>query len=252
MTSKVVIHRESAMPWNIKRSTLVSEVFRRLYNCDTLVNWEDRTKVVNELVVKMSRSGYRSPDIKCFVKGGVNRYEKLLTRVREADRPLYRDDSFQKVERWRKKVTNKSTWSKAKSVVFIPLSQKLKEEATAGVNRIREDIKVVERGGTTLKNILQKSDPARNPLCRDVECWICGCEIGGQKGCVKGGCSLRNVGYVITCIDYQNRGLDRRYEGETGGEARRRGCTTPAGLESQENDFGAVQACCRRTWRCCT
>ena len=25
MTSKVVIHRESAMPWNIKRSTLVSE-----------------------------------------------------------------------------------------------------------------------------------------------------------------------------------------------------------------------------------
>ena len=122
MTSKVVIHRESAMPWNVKRSILVSEVFRRLYNCDTLVNWEDRTKVVNELVTKMSRSGYKSTDIKCFVKGGVNRYEKLLARAREGDRPLYRDNSFQKIERWRKKVTNRSTWSKARSVMFVPLS----------------------------------------------------------------------------------------------------------------------------------
>ena len=31
---------------------------------------------------------------------------------------------------------------------------------------------------------------------------------------------MRGVSYVVTCIDCQNQGLDRRYEGETGNEAR--------------------------------
>ena len=201
---------------------MVSEVHRRLYNCDPLVSWQQRADHINSLVLKMWRSGYSSTDIRCFVKGGVARYEKMLDRVKNGDRPLYRNTSFQREQRWKDKVTSRMTWSKSKSVLFIPLSQRLKEEAAAGAKRIREDVKVVEKGGTTLKRMLQKSDPARDPVCKDEDCWICSVEHGGQKGCVRGGCNVRGVGYVVTCVDCQNLGLDRRYEGETGNEARRR------------------------------
>ena len=222
IASKVVIHKKSAISWTVKRSTLVSEVYRRLYNCDPQVEWQERTEYVNHLVIKMWRSGYSKTDIKCFVKGGVGRYEKMLERVNTGERPLYRDSSFQRVERWKKRVTNRMMWSESKSVVFIPLSQRLKEEAVLGVKRIRENIKVVEKRGTAIKEILQRSDPAKDHMCKDPDCWICSVQHGGQKGCIKGGCNLRGVGYVITCIDCQNNGLDRRYEGETGCEARKR------------------------------
>ena len=95
IASKVVIHKKSAISWTVKRSTLVSEVYRRLYNCDPQVEWQERTEYVNHLVIKMWRSGYSEADIKCFVKGGVGRYEKMLERVNTGERPLYRDTSFQ-------------------------------------------------------------------------------------------------------------------------------------------------------------
>ena len=49
---------------------------------------------------------------------------------------------------------------------------------------------------------------------------------------------MRNVGYVITCIDCQNRGLDRRYEGETGGEARRRAVQHQQDLRAKKMTSG--------------
>ena len=96
----------------------------------------------------------------------------MLDMVEREERPMYRDKSFQRVERWKNKMTKKMMWSKAKSVIFIPLSQKLKEEALTGIRRAREDIKVVERGGISLKRMLQKSDPAKESLCKDPNCWI--------------------------------------------------------------------------------
>ena len=41
MASQVVLHKKSAVSWTTKRSSLVSEVYRRLYNCDKMVNWLD-------------------------------------------------------------------------------------------------------------------------------------------------------------------------------------------------------------------
>ena len=117
-------------------------------------------------------------------------------------------------------MSDRLAWNRTKSVLFIPLSVKVKEIAQANISRIKEDIKVVERGGRTLKSLLQKSDPWRAPLCTDMSCWICTVEVGGQKNCIKGGCHLKNVGYVITYLDCQEAGIDKRYEGETKREAR--------------------------------
>ena len=67
MSSQLVIHKQSAMSWTIKRSALVSEVFRRLFNTDDQVSWQEKADMISKLVLKMWRSGYREDDITCFV-----------------------------------------------------------------------------------------------------------------------------------------------------------------------------------------
>ena len=190
--------------------------------------------MISTLVMKMWRSGYNEEDIICFVRGGVGRFEKLEERVARGERPRYRDRKFKEDERWRKKISDRLGWSKSKSVLFLPLSNKLKEVAQESISRHREDIKIVERGGRTLKSWLQRSDPCRNSLCKDLTCWICTVEEGGQKNCIKGGCHLKNVGYVITCLDCQLAGIDRRYEGESKREARVRAMEHMNGLRLRQ------------------
>ena len=141
-------------------------------------------------------------------------------RVAVGERPLYRDGEFKQEERWRVKVSNKILWSKTDSVLFLPLSERLKTVAMENIKRVRENIRVVERGGRSLKSLLQRSDPYKEHLCQDQTCAICTAGGGGQKKCVRGGCQLKSVGYIITCIECQLQGKDVRYEGETKREAR--------------------------------
>ena len=105
----------------------------------------------------------------------------MLKRVAEGERPLYRDGEFQQEERWRVKVSNKVLWSKTDSVLFLPLSERLKTVAMENIKRVRENIRVVERGGRSLKSVLQRSDPYKEPLCQDQTCAICTAGGGGQK-----------------------------------------------------------------------
>ena len=181
MASRMVIHKKSAISWPVKRSTLVSEVFRRLHNTDATTTWQDKAGFISELVVKMFRSGYSNEDIVSFVKGGVAKFEKLETLAAEGARPLYRDRHYKDEERWHKKLTNKFAWSQSDAVLFLPLSAKLKEVAKESINRTKENIKVVEMGGTNIKQLLQRSDPNKDPLCKDLNCWTCQCQDGGQK-----------------------------------------------------------------------
>ena len=84
----------------------------------------------------------------------------------------------------------------------------------------KERIKVVEMGGASLKQLLQRSDPSKDLQCKDSQCWICKGGEGGQKKCLTGSCSSVNVGYVVTCITCQNRGVNKTYEGESGRSAK--------------------------------
>ena len=104
--------------------------------------------------------------------------------------------------------------------MFLPMSSKLRTVTQDGIKRSKENIRVVETGGTSIKQLLQRSNPNREPQCRDVACWVCQDVEGGQKGCLKGSCGLSNVGYVITCLTCQERGIRRVYEGESGRSGR--------------------------------
>ena len=48
--SKMVIHKSSAMGWPVKRATLMAEVYKRLYNTDSLTTWQEKAHMINCLV----------------------------------------------------------------------------------------------------------------------------------------------------------------------------------------------------------
>lgn len=215
MTSPYVIHKLSAMAWGVKRATIVNEVKRRMYNMDGGHSWAERVEVLNRFCVKLLTSGYSNMDIYSLIKSGVGAWEKMIERNKEGICPLYRSREYKESMRWRNKIMKKSNWSRSDSVMFIPLSSKLREVATESIAKSGERIKVVERGGVSLKCLLQKSDPFSEPNCSDNGCPVCRVTVGGQKNCQKGGCTTSNVGYVVTCLDCQEGGKEARYEGES-------------------------------------
>ena len=72
-------------------------------------------------------------------------------------------------------------------------------------------IKIVERTGTNLKKVLQRSNPFKNRLCARQDCFVC--TTGGQ-----GPCGALGVTYEIVC----KRCL-KKYIGETARNAYTRG-----------------------------
>ena len=88
-------------------------------------------------------------------------------------------------------------------VEATPQSQ-LKLEVEKIVRRHKVKIRVVERVGTTVKRVLQKSDPFRQRECGRDKCVVC---LDG----VKTSCRMRGVVYDLACKE-----CDRKYRGQTG------------------------------------
>ena len=186
-----------------------------MYNMDKLHSWQDRVNVLNMFTVKMLRSDYSENDMYTLVKSGVRSYEKMIERQESGVCPLYRPKGYERVQRWKNKILKRTSWSNAESTLFIPYGYGLKRVAECGIEKAGESVKVVERGGVTVKSLLQKSDPFREAECEDNGCPVCTIKEGGQRECVRGGCKIPNVGYVVTCIKCQEEGRTRVYEGES-------------------------------------
>ena len=75
--------------------------------------------------------------------------------------------------------------------VGIKPVEQLRKSIQTEANRSKISIKVVERGGKTLRSLLQKSE-IEKVKCQDNECVICETED-------KGLCSKENVGYTVVC-----------------------------------------------------
>ena len=86
-------------------------------------------------------------------------------------------------------------------------------------------IKVIEKAGTSLKNILQKPDPFRKKLCERADCLQC--RSGG-----KGNCEAEGINYNIKCV---TEGCQRKniYEGESSYNSYTRGKEHTRNLEAK-------------------
>ena len=92
-------------------------------------------------------------------------------------------------------------------------------------------IKMVERGGTTLKNILSRSNPWARDGCERQDCLPC----RGERG--KGGnCQQEGVVYRISCQECSKRMIRSEYTGETSRTGYLRGREHLDGLDKKKED----------------
>ena len=195
MATQFVIKKESALPWQVKKMTLAGEVARRQLNMDSQA-WEDEgSQVMEKFNFKMLTSGYSEHERRVIVKEGLARVANLKDKVAEGKRPLYRKASWMKEERGIRKILKAKKWAgAAESVVFVQSTpdETLKKSIQEVANSSAFKIRVVERGGRTLKSIFHKSDIIPNKKCWDNNCPVCQTEE-------KGLCCRENAGYSIQC-----------------------------------------------------
>ena len=101
------------------------------------------------------------------------------------------------------------------------------------LNKNKEErIKIIEKGGLKVENILTKKDPFKKDKCLENLCPLCKEE--SKKIDVIG--NSNNVGYRWTCSTCQSRDKVKVYEGETSHSARLRGIEHLKSYYSKRND----------------
>ena len=103
-------------------------------------------------------------------------------------------------------------------MIFIPCtpSGHLRKLYESEIRKTDFKIKVIERAGTKIKDMLHRKDPFKRNNCGRPDCFVCTSDGRGQKICDK-----ENVTYRIQCKeDCKKRDI---YKGETSYSAYTRG-----------------------------
>jgi hypothetical protein len=98
-----------------------------------------------------------------------------------------------------------------------------------------ERIKIEEKGGLKIKDILSSKNPFEKSKCKKKTCPLCkeGEYVDVQTDEIKIPCNSNNVGYRWRCVTCQERYKTQVYEGETGRSARIRGSEHLKDFEKQ-------------------
>ena len=220
--SPFVMSKSSAMPITKKIECLGQEVFRRLHNMKKELEEEEKTKVLNDFMIKLKISGYNEYDRLQILKSGINAYENLRSKEEDGKRPFFRSREYNATERKREKKDKKTNWFKKSktnnqysSVFFVPstpgstLLRMLKE--TEEKHKIGDSsrIKFVETSGRKYIDQLRVNDPFEEKCKPEEKCMVC---MTNDKTT---NCKITNVGYSLICTLCKERGKERTYEGES-------------------------------------
>ena len=203
VSSKTVLHSQSAHSGSCKRGVHTQEVLRRLMNSSKRLDWEEETApVVTEYMRRMKVAGYGEKYRRDVLKHAINIFDKKWEDDKNGKRPIFRPKDWKREERRLEKKRKKHNWAKVGghiAPIFVPttpggvlmkmMRKVAEEEARDGIK-----FKILEVGGRTLKSELQRSNPTATPGCDKSDCLPC----SGGRG--KGGkCHKNNVNYIIEC-----------------------------------------------------
>ena len=93
----------------------------------------------------------------------------------------------------------------------------LKKNIEKKIQNIGLDIKIIEKPGSKLLQMMQNKVKKENAKCEDNKCLICA--SGGNSKL----CRSKEVVYTITCKDCEKEGKVQVYDGETGRNGMTRG-----------------------------
>ena len=117
MANNITIQYGTGLGKSIIFSSLRQELIRRMTNCSTELNWDERMKIIEEFIQLLINSGHRYPFIKSVTLQAMTRYKYMLRRanLEPGDikfRPLYRARSYDQTKRKLSKMVEGMTWYK--------------------------------------------------------------------------------------------------------------------------------------------
>ena len=154
-------------------------------------------------------------------------YRSMKIKDESGENPMYRSKQWKKGNKieYKDKIKwwNKKTKTKFKSVLFVPptpggeLCKRMQQiEQSLNCNGSSR-IKILEKGGIKVKNLVCKSNPYKPNPCEKPLCPVC--HKGKYTTLEEGGpsidCRTNNVGYRFECENCKSCNKYSSYEGET-------------------------------------
>ena len=199
----------------------------------------------------MKASGYSEIFRQQVIMSAVQGFDKMVEVAEQGGRPVNRPRSWQADLRQKNKVAKRISWHKAGGYdvpLFVPatpgsqLVKQLKEVEERSCTDRKIKFRFEERAGTSMKSILQKSDPWAGGSCGDDMCFPC----RGEKG---GDCRRNNVTYQIVCEECEKVNVVAHYKGETSKNTYTRGLKHLEQLKTKAKE-SVLWAHCREQHQC--
>ena len=151
-------------------------------------------------IKKMQFSGYSQQFRTKITTSALNAYKEIKRKDITGEEPMYRKKTWNKEQRDKKKREKKNgnwyTNKGAESVIFIPatpnsiLKNRIEKKIKANNNF---KIKIIEKGGQTIKSMLNRQKQKPQDETKQCKCLIC--KSGGKPG----QCRQEGTVYQIKC-----------------------------------------------------
>ena len=194
----------------MKFNELENEIGRILKNCSVNLQCSDVAAHVSYFMQRMQFSGYD----KTFRFMVLNKSLKLYDKKRETG-SMFKEHPPVEGENKRK---NNFEWYKKQgrfdTVMFVEATpgSELKRKVQEAAKRNKIKVKVVERVSSTIRGLIQKSNPFKIMKCERADCVVC--KLDSNFDCRTRGCV-----YKIKCKECK-----REYKGQTGRSTYERTC----------------------------
>ena len=223
-SNRFTMMARSALPLKVKRSTLSNEALRRLLCCSPNLEEHKKTEVMEEYARMLKRSGYSERFRHEIISDAVQGFKNMQKREEEGGQPVDRPRNYDEVGRRRRKLEKGGRWYRREprgtdireGVIIVPptpdgaLAVALKRACEEELRGSKISLKVQERGGKQLGQVLGTSVPGANERkhCQRQLCFPCNT---GSEGV----CRRTGVGYEISCIICEQT-IASKYAGESG------------------------------------
>ena len=223
MASQYFILNRSAVPGRVKMASLAQEGIRRLRNTRPSLHAGDRTPLLEDMAEMLYNSGYPEEYRANILRSAVTGYSRQVEADRAGTKPLYRPREWQQEERERRRLIKRASWYRpADTVLFLPvtpgsvLASRVRGVVEEESRRLGMTVRVVERGGVSLKEHLVRTDMGEGGPCPQGDCVLCLTNPGERGGLRHHRSGALYSGSCLLCPAEHGDQFTAVYTGETG------------------------------------
>ena len=240
VANPLLIMKDSAMPFKVKRASLSCEALRRLRNTSRELPWdENHAEILSEFSHKLMCSGWDAKHRYNFIQAGLLGYKKQLEQSDAGVTPLYRPWEWNREERNNKKLLTKSSWYRPDdATMFVPatpgseLRNTIQKIVTNKTSELGMNVRVIETSGRKVRDSLVRLDLTG---CFYPKCLACKSGLEGASHTRSG------VQYYITCQICNTKNILAEYHGESGFNAVHRLAEHEADIKNKNTKNGMAK-----------